>query len=123
MPALATTNSAQKNGSYSASRRRYYPSGGRFSLRLKIAHFSPLLDEEILATNARSCSRPRALVWPPAHRRLPYIPARLSPKELGIQMIPAYSPQARGRMERRDLAGAPAAGASQGRDHHGGTCQ
>ena len=33
-------------------------------------------------------------------------------QELGIQMIPAYSPQARGRSERqlRHLAGTPAAG-------------
>ena len=41
-------------------------------------------------------------------------------KELGVQMIPAYSRQARGRMERsygRNLAGAAAAGVGLGRHH------
>ena len=43
-------------------------------------------------------------------------------KELGVQMIPAYSPQARGRSERsfRHLARAAAAGVAAGRDHDGG---
>ena len=40
-------------------------------------------------------------------------------QELGIRMIPAYSPQARGRMERklRNLAGTPAAGAAAARNY------
>jgi hypothetical protein len=47
-------------------------------------------------------------------------------KELGVQMIAAYSPQARGRSERsfRNVAGAVAAGTTAGRDHQrgGGQC-
>ena len=41
-------------------------------------------------------------------------------KELGVQMIAAYSPQARGRSRAqfRNLAGAPAAGVATGRNHH-----
>ncbi len=43
-------------------------------------------------------------------------------KELGVQMIPAYSPQARGRSEAqlRDLARTVAAGTAAGGDRHGG---
>ncbi len=43
-------------------------------------------------------------------------------KELGVQMIPAYSPQARGRSERSfgDMAGAIAAGNPAGRNRHRG---
>lgn len=46
-------------------------------------------------------------------------------KELGVQMIPAYSPQARGRSERsfRYLAGALAAGITPRRHHAGGRRQ
>ncbi len=46
-------------------------------------------------------------------------------KELGVQMIPAYSPQARGRSETelRNLAGAPATGTSVGRNQHTGSGQ
>ena len=42
-------------------------------------------------------------------------------RELGIQMIPAYSPQARGPLRTRvsHLAGQAAAGAATGRDRHG----
>ena len=46
-------------------------------------------------------------------------------KELGVQMIPAYSPQARGPVgaQFRNLAGAAAAGTAAGRDHHRGRGQ
>ena len=46
-------------------------------------------------------------------------------KELGMQMIPAYSPQARGCSERNfgDLAGALATGASVGGNQHAGSGQ
>ena len=43
-------------------------------------------------------------------------------QELGVKMIPAYSPQARGRIgaELRDLARAAAAGTAAARDHGSG---
>jgi hypothetical protein len=43
-------------------------------------------------------------------------------RELGVQMIPAYSPQARGRSESKlwHLAGAPATGIAAARHHHAG---
>jgi hypothetical protein len=46
-------------------------------------------------------------------------------KELGVQMIPAYSPQARGRSERSfgTWQGAVAAGVTAGGNHHARRCQ
>jgi hypothetical protein len=45
-------------------------------------------------------------------------------RELGVQMIPAYSPQARRPSERLlDLAGTAAAGVAAGRDHYCGSGQ
>ena len=56
---------------------------------------------------------------PVDHNRLTQVGRAL--RELGIQMIPAYSPQARGRSERRlwHLAGAVASRTAAAKDHHG----